>query len=107
MVRRSHPGCCHPDVRRPGRDQTRCGFAERGCNCSSPVKGDGPERTAPLPALLSPALLSLLLRTALLLSAVSVLRADPIHLRFRFWAVVVVAAIVRRPAQPASSLVYG
>jgi len=55
-------------------------------------QSDRIERAAPLSLRLSPILPALLLRPALLLSALSLLLAGPIHIRVRLWAWVVVTA---------------
>src|SRR6478735_12186719 len=96
MDRRSHHGA-HRDARRLHRDQSRCRRAIAGrCAKAAIVAGNRSQRAASLPALLSlrisSVLPALLLRTALLLSAVSLLRAGAIPVRFRIWTVVVTAA---------------
>jgi len=96
---RSHPGA-HPDARRLARDQARqCGaIAGRGAKAGI-IATNRSQRAASLPALsslrLSSVLPALLLRTALLLSAVSLLRAGAIPVRFRIWTVVVIIARFR------------
>jgi len=99
--RHGRAGICRPDGDQPG-----CrGDAANKCAEFSHERCDRFQRATHLPAplsslrlspVLSALLSTLLLRTALLLSAVSVLRAGTVHVRLRLWSVLVMEMFARK-----------